>query len=327
MTNTAGFWVIAPKTLPIYSEEPMPPNHWISRQYELADGPDILNLIRTRPDLTRLDYPTLTDMQELLGVPAITRMTQVWKTAEGTFAGYACLNMGETFAALIFEYAPAFAETDLGSQMAAWGERAFQGSYKGHAGELTSTVRDTDPERIRLLEQHGFTREDDSVVHMERDLRQPIPTPRLPEGFTIRCLAGPQEVEAWVQLHRAAFGTENMTVEYRNAMIQAPGYDRSLDLIAAAPDSRLAAYVVCGVFETAEKTGYTDPVATHPDYQRMGLSRALLLTGLGLLKARGITTARLSTGSDNLAMIKTAESAGYRINGRSLAFTKASGRL
>jgi predicted N-acetyltransferase YhbS len=120
-------------------------------------------------------------------------------------------------------------------------------------------------------------------------LDEPIPAPQLPDGFTIRHVAGEHEVEQLVELHRAAFGTENMTTTYRLAMMRVPEYDRTLDLLAVAPDGKLAAFCVGYVSEaenrlSEQKLGWLDPVGTRPEFQRQGLARSLLLTGLHLLK-------------------------------------------
>jgi ribosomal protein S18 acetylase RimI-like enzyme len=99
------------------------------------------------------------------------------------------------------------------------------------------------------------------------------------------------------------------------------GYDPTLDLLAIAPNGQVAAYCSCSV-NNETKIGMTDPVATHPTYQRMGLSRALLLTGMRMLKERGMESAHLGTSGDNLAMQKTAESVGFKVEHVTLWFTK-----
>lgn len=66
----------------------------------------------------------------------------------------------------------------------------------------------------------------------------------------------------------------------------------------------------------------TDPIATHPAFQRRGLARALLLTGLQLLKERGMDYARLSTSSTNVPMQRAARAAGYQLAAKTLFFTK-----
>ena len=86
----------------------------------------------------------------------------------------------------------------------------------------------------------------------------------------------------------------------------------------AVPDGILAAYCVCFIDGeenalTGQLHGYTDPIATHPDFQRRGLSKALVLAGLSLLKERHVQTACLGTSSDNVAMQLTAESVGFHV--------------
>jgi hypothetical protein len=54
----------------------------------------------------------------------------------------------------------------------------------------------------------------------------------------------------------------------------------------------------------------------------MGLSRALLLTGLRLLKARGMLSTHLGTSGDNIAMQKTAVSVGFKVEYRTIWFSK-----
>jgi len=92
--------------------------------------------------------------------------------------------------------------------------------------------------------------------HMVRSLAEPIPRPHAPSGFLISHVTSEQEAEALVALHRAAFGTEHMTVEERLAMMRVPEYDAELDLLAIAPGGRFAAYCLCSISqEENNRTG------------------------------------------------------------------------
>ncbi len=71
-----------------------------------------------------------------------------------------------------------------------------------------------------------------------------------------------------------------------------------------------------------QKVGYTDPVATHPDFQRKGLALALLLAGFARLKQRGMQFAEVATWGENIGMIKTAEAAGYRVYSTTIFFSR-----
>ncbi|MCA9975702.1 MAG: GNAT family N-acetyltransferase, partial [Anaerolineales bacterium] len=135
------------------------------------------------------------------------------------------------------------------------------------------------------------------------------------------------EAAALAALHRAAFDTETMTVEERLATMHLPEYEAELDLVVIAPDGRFAAYCTCSISaeenaRTGRNEGYTDPVATHPAFQRQGLARALLLTGLRMLQQRGVETAVLGTSSQNIAMQHVAASVGFQVQSTKLWFAK-----
>ncbi|HMX20682.1 MAG TPA: hypothetical protein PKC52_15580, partial [Anaerolineales bacterium] len=53
-----------------------------------------------------------------------------------------------------------------------------------------------------------------------------------------------------------------------------------------------------------------------------GLAKALLLKGMQLLKERGMKSASLGTNGDNIAMQRTAEAVGFRLEHKTLWFEK-----
>ena len=58
----------------------------------------------------------------------------------------------------------------------------------------------------------------------------------LPDGYRIRSLRGPQEFEARVALHRAAFTPSRMTVAKYERLLTVPHYRFEDDLVVEAPD-------------------------------------------------------------------------------------------
>ncbi len=206
-----------------------------------------------------------------------------------------------------------------------WGVALVRSSAAaGKPGSLDASCREADLQRVRFLEQYGFRRTGNVTLHMQRDLSQPIPKAVLPKGFSIQSVSGREQAAAIAALHRAAFGTDFMTTENRLAIMNTSTYDPGLDLVIMAPAYQkpgLAAYCTCSVNEQ-DKIGTTDPVATHPLYQRRGLARALILAGLCRLKERGMRTAGLGTSADNLAMRRTAESVGFYIDHTIIWFEK-----
>jgi predicted N-acetyltransferase YhbS len=62
-------------------------------------------------------------------------------------------------------------------------------------------------------------------------------------------------------------------------MFDTPKARRELKIAVKAPDGNFVAF--CGMFhEPNGKFGYVEPVATDPDYRRMGLGQAAVLEGI-----------------------------------------------
>jgi len=165
---------------------------------------------------------------------------------------------------------------------------------------------------------------------MTRALDQPIPAPVLPDGFSIRPLAGEQEVAAYVTVHTAAFGRAIVTEEEqaaRHVFMRDSSYIADLDLVVVAPNGAFAAFCVGqidqeGNAQRAWQEGSTDPIGTHPAFQRQGLARAILLAALQRLRTYGIDTAILGTGSWNTASQRLCESVGFETSYKVMWYTK-----
>jgi GNAT superfamily N-acetyltransferase len=225
---------------------------------------------------------------------------------------------------LRWEVEKAYTDT-VGMEMVAWGEDCTRSGKTLAAGESTTldaSCREDYQERLDFLNKHGFRQTENFSVHMKRDLRdaKPIPEAELPQGFIIRPVKGVEEAEAIAATHRAAFGTDYMTTENRLIIMNSSEYVPTLDLLVIAPDGTVAGYCTCST--DPDGGGFTDPVAIHPDHQRKGLSKALLLRGSQLLKERGMTFAKFTTSGDNISMQKAGESAGFVLENRSLWFEK-----
>jgi len=292
-----------------------------------ADLQATIDLVKARPTEHVADYPSIVDLQEMLGTPDAQASTHLWEDGDGHIIGFAIIRA--EYDKLLFEIAPGASSDAIAAEMIAWGVERLRDA-KRETGEtivLETSCRDYNTERVAMLERHGFEAQPVRTLHMARPLSEPIPEPQLPEGFTIRHTVGESEAEALVALHRAAFGTKSLTVENRLSWMRTPEYEQEMDLVAIAPDGTLAAYTMCSISQeenqlSGRKDGYTDPVATHPAFQRRGLARALLLTGLCLLKQRGMETARLSTWGENIAMQRTAESVGFSVASTTVFFKK-----
>ena len=263
---------------------------------------------------------TVADLDELLLQPAIRARTRLWLRG-GQAVAFALV---DDYNNLHFDLDPRHFSAQTEAQIVEWGLTCMskRNAATDRQDTLDASCDAANAQRIALLERHGFACQPVRSLHYARALEGPLPHSALPHGFWLRPVHGEDEVEALVNLHRAAFGTENMTVEQRLAIMRAPQYDPQLDLVAVALSGELAAFCVCGLEGPLRQVGYTDPLGTHARYQRRGLGRAVLSAGLRALRGRGATRAELGSSSDSVAMQRLADVMGFHLISESLWFSR-----
>jgi mycothiol synthase len=271
------------------------------------------------------DYPTVADLQELLDASAVQGTTHaaIWQDASGNIVAYAILAL--RYCNCYFLISPHIRSEDIETGILDWAEARLRETE--NCTSIDTPCRDTDAERVALLERHGFVRQEVQTLYMARSLSEPIPPAQFPEGFTLRRAAGEKELGAIVALHQEAFGTQNMTIEARRALMRNPDYIPELDLLLEAPDGTLVAFCYCAIPKEAnELSGRSEGeiaiVGTRPAYQKRGIGRAMLLAGLQHLKDFGVETATLGTSSENTGAHSVFFSAGFVIRHRSLWYAK-----
>lgn len=265
---------------------------------------------------------TIVDFDEQILLSSIRETTRIWNQ-DNKIVGFAFV---DEYNNLWFETETEFALLDeLETEIVKWGINCIKRRNAETSLDTTldCTCNVDDNHRISVLKKHGFVPEKVRSLQYSRPLNEPIVEYLLPSGFSIRCVKGKDEVGQLVALHQAAFGTNNMTIEYRLAMMDASQYVREIDLVAVTPNGELTAFCVCGFDDPEKKVGYTDPIGTHPSYQKIGLGKALVSAGLIALKNAGANTARLGTSSDNIAMQKLARELGFICVSEKLWFSKS----
>ena len=288
------------------------------KSYLLQQDSDIQVM---RDMIVRLpDGKTVMDFDEAMLFSQVRASVRLWQADVQTIAfAYVDENSNLTFVA-----DPAFSSPELEAEIVEWGADTVRkrNAETGESNTLDASCNAKNATRLAFLERHGFVREDVRSLGYERPFSLPIPAHSLPEGFTLRSALGEEEVEDLVALHRAAFGTKNMTVEYRLAIMRAPQYIPDLDLIAVAPNGELAAFCICGFDDDDAEVGYTDPIGTNARYQKLGLGKAMVSAGLNALKARDAKKATTGTASYNVAMQRLAEVMGFKVVSEGLWFSR-----
>jgi mycothiol synthase len=169
-----------------------------------------------------------------------------------------------------------------------------------------------------VLDQHfntqGYRRRRGCVL-LSRNLDKTIPPVQLGEGFVIRACMGEPEVAARASAQYGAFDSPAAFDPYLKRFthfMRSPVYNPDLDIVAVAPDGRVGAFCIVWT-DPINEVGLFEPVGAHPDFQRNGLGRAVMQEGLCRLQERGMKSAIVSTGENNLPAIKLNESVGFRL--------------
>lgn len=280
-----------------------------------SDIQSMRNLIHSLPNGS-----SIVDFEEFIQIRSVQDATRLW-FSKGQLIAFAYV---DDFCNLCFDLFPDRSSIQLESEIVAWGMQRLRERIQstGEPATLDASCTGSNIERIHFLERHGFIQQAIRSLHFERDLSLPIPPVNIPAGYTIRTVKGESEVDDLVTLHRQAFGTDHMTVEYRLAMMHAPTYEPGFDWVVQSPSGTLAAFCIGSFDEDDASIAFLDPVGTHPDHRHMGLAGALMIHGMSVFSDRGVKLVKFGTSSENAGMQKLGEVLGFSLKSESVWFSK-----
>ena len=207
--------------------------------------------------------------------------------------------LGEAF----FQFHPNY--WHLRAEMLDYAEENFCNcSQKDGRKYLCAFVNDNDAEFQALLEARGYEKKAEWNRPLAKfAIPDLFPAILLPVGFRLTSLA--EECD-WAKVHRVIWRGFNhqgappvgdAELESRRKMFETPKARRDLKIAVVAPDGNFVSF--CGMFyEPANGYAYVEPVATDPDYRRLGLGRAAVLEGIRRCADLGAHTAFV--GSDQV---------------------------
>jgi mycothiol synthase len=160
---------------------------------------------------------------------------------------------------------------------------------------------------------------------LDRELDTDIAQPHVPDGYTIspfnpetdQALQAGAQVDAFAGLPEA----DAWSLAVAARFVRWFEGREDLDLVAKAPDGTVAAMAIF-LCDPVTRIGELEVVGTRAAYQRKGLSRAVLRTGLDYLKENGMNAVVVRTGTDNLPAIRLYESVGFCIVDRLYRYSK-----
>jgi mycothiol synthase len=314
-----------------------------SRSYQgESDLQKIVDLFDDCEAVDKLEQSiSTTQLQLAVEAPGVDRERDLslWEDINGQLIGFGELSIAEPIehnladGTLWFIVHPAARGGDLESQIVAWAEKWMGEVGKERQGQpkLFTWSRNSRTERIATIEQHGF-KESRQFLFLTQALTETIPAPQLPAGFTIRTIDCERDAQAWVDLHNQSFiNTWNyhpLTIERYQCRLQDPDYLPELDLVAIDPDGKFASICLCIIDRTnntftGRQEGWVALLFTHPDFQRRGLARAMLMQGLHRLKALKMDIAKIGVDSENaFGARKLYESVGFEYLYTNIAYVK-----
>jgi mycothiol synthase len=188
---------------------------------------------------------------------------------------------------------PRYRGQGLESSLVTWAEQQTQKILQVAGSDISwisSEVMNCDTIRRDILQVQGYVASNEPAFYYTmRSLQIPIPRSNLPIGFTMRSVAGEEEAEVVQAVHASAFGSIWQPGEYRNVM-RTPGFHVDRELVVVAPDGRFAAFLSYWI-DPISKSGLFEPVGCHKDFQRLGLTRALMYEGMRRMISHGMTMA------------------------------------
>ena len=128
-----------------------------------------------------------------------------------------------------------------------------------------------------LFASAGLVERTPTGVDWEYDLHDLGDPPPIADGFTIESLLDARDGDhaGIAECIRVGFGTEiDHEPDLRNLELN-PLFRPELSLFARSPDGRIAAYCR-GTVDPDTGVASIDPVVSHPDFQRMGLAKAVV---------------------------------------------------
>ena len=130
-----------------------------------------------------------------------------------------------------------------------------------------------------MLGRLGFNMDGPEGCEWEYGLELPREAVATPDGFTVGSLAEQRtgDHERIAECIQRAFNSDHDPVPGLRSIESSPGFRAELSVVIRSPDGRIAAYCR-GTVDADNGVGGVDPVCTHPDFQRLGLGKAVVLT-------------------------------------------------
>lgn len=121
----------------------------------------------------------------------------------------------------------------------------------------------------------GLVEEPSTGCEWEFDLERRADVQSLPDGFVLEHLTDDRDYEGIAECIKQAFGSERDVGASLRRLEANPMFEPELHVFARAPGRQIAAYCR-GTVDPVNGVCGIDPVCTHPDFQSLGLGKAVV---------------------------------------------------
>jgi len=192
----------------------------------------------------------------------------------------------------------------------------LQGKLRAGPG-IYVFLDDADKEFGQIARQLGFEPSEHAEMVSRLEIPDPFPAIRLPDGFRLTCLAEEFSVEKVHRCMHRGFNHEGEPpaneLDDRRRKLNSPSFRRDLTMAVVAPNGDFVSF--CGIWPMPESDQcYIEPVATDPDYRRMGLGTAAVMEAVRRCSLEG---ARMAVVGSDLAFYR---SMGFEADSRHTAW-------
>lgn len=217
---------------------------------------------------------------EELAKPTWGAHTQIWEAEDQKLIGAA---VPEGQGDLAIQIHPDYRTVE--DDILDWAEEHIATVRDDGKRELITWAFEWDTDRLNRLAKHGYEPDSKRFWHnRRRAVADPLPEFTVADGYTMRSAYSTEEdAQKWVACTNIVFGHTHPAEWYWNFMRKSPSYNADIHILIEAPDNKVAAFAGLTVDE-ANRYAVFEPVGTHPEHRRKGLSRAVMYEGIRRLQ-------------------------------------------
>jgi GNAT superfamily N-acetyltransferase len=140
-------------------------------------------------------------------------------------------------------------------------------------------------------------------------------TAPLPNDTLIRSLNPATEIQAYVDLHREVFGSENMTPAWRARATRIAGYRNDLDLVIASAHGELHGFCVAWLRKqvNGQTVGQIEPLGVRESQRGQHFSQVLMAEAIRRLRSMGASRIHVETDRQLEAAMAAYASIGFTL--------------